>query len=214
MKKFEKLKKEILLKMDINFDVYNEWFVNRSNIEFPEEVKWLLALGKKFALPYEKNDFPLLKIIADVENYFCGIEDSNLQNDLRSELCSFLERTSKDSRLHNVDKFINKIYKEAKKFLAANKDIIVTQADKGGKTVIMNKSDYDTKLLEMITDRKVYRPLRKHITSSNQTTNNELVKLLLEKGFIDERAKRDLTTYNVLPPRIYGLLRFIMKVSL
>lgn len=205
MGKFDKLKKEMLTKMGIKLEVHNEWFVNLSDVEFPDEVKWLLALGKKFAITHNSNDFPLFKIIADVENYIGGIEDMNMQNDIRSEFCGFLGRSCRDFRMENGDKFINSIYMDAKKFLTTNKDIIVTQADKGGKTVVMIKSDYDTKLLDMITDRKVYRPLRKDITFSNQTTNNELAKLLFDKGLIDEQMKRHLTTYNALPPRIYGL---------
>ena len=53
---------------EYNF-IYNEdWFHNTTNIEFPEQSKWLLSLGAKFAIPINKNTNKL-KYINTREKY-------------------------------------------------------------------------------------------------------------------------------------------------
>lgn len=204
-RKIAKLKLDMFKEMGVSFNPDEDWFVNCSDKEFPDEVRWLLSLGKKFALPHNKKDFPLLKVIADVENCIGDINDAVIQTNIRSDICTFLRRVCNNFKDSKFGKFINRIYKDTKELLSNNKDIIVTQADKGGKTVVLKKQDYNTKLLELITDRNTYRTLRKDLTISNQSTNNELVKMLNERGYIDEKTKKSLTTYNALPPRLYGL---------
>lgn len=204
-KKIDQLKQDIFKKMNIDLRMENDWFVNLSETIIPEEVKWLLSLGKKFAIPHDSKDVPLFRIIADVENCITKVRDTGIQSNMRSDICTYLGRAYKNVRMGEFGKFIKGIYIDAKKFVSENRYLMVTQADKGGKTVIMKKKDYEDKLLELVTDRNNYRPLRKDITASNQVTNNELVKLLWDRGHIDEQTRRSLTIHNALPPKIYGL---------
>ena len=44
--KIEKIKQKKFESLKINYN--EDWFINKTNIEFPEECKWMLTLGEKF----------------------------------------------------------------------------------------------------------------------------------------------------------------------
>lgn len=56
---------------------------------------------------------------------------------------------------------------------------IVLKADKGNKTVIMEKSEYSSKMLALLNDNKTYKLVNRDPTTSIQTTNNELARTWL-----------------------------------
>ena len=58
------------------------------------------------------------------------------------------------------------MFKKTKKFVCKHHDI--TKADKGNETVIMNRSDYVSKVKEMLSDDKTYTLLKKDITRTYQ----------------------------------------------
>ncbi len=64
IKKFDKLHKTTFHNYNFHTTVNNNWLVNLTDIEIPNDVAWLLSLGAKFSLPIEQGNFPLLKIIA------------------------------------------------------------------------------------------------------------------------------------------------------
>ena len=47
---------------------------------------------------------------------------------------------------------------KALKDLACGKDVLILPADKGKATVVMNKDDYDAKMMTMLRDENTYRP--------------------------------------------------------
>ena len=57
---------------------------------------------------------------------------------------------------------------EALKQLKADKEITILKADKGNCTVLMNRSDHEKKLLEMLIDEKTYKCLNKDPTLALQ----------------------------------------------
>lgn len=174
--KLNGLKKVMFERLKVN--VNKKWFVNHTNVVFTEEMSWLLSLGKKFALPYRKNDFPLLNVIADGEYCIQLINNTEKQKVARGNFCSVLSEFYRNFRNKDTDKFILKLYDETIKFLAQHKDIIITQSDKGGVTVVMYKKDYIHKLQDLLQDRNTYRLLRKDTTQCNQTKNKSFVKHL------------------------------------
>lgn len=74
-------------------------------------------------------------------------------------------------------------------FLKANNQILVTKADKGNATVLLNRSDYTRKALN-----QVLPPL----TPSKGKLTGKL-------NQIEEKLKDELTSYNSVAPRFYGL---------
>ncbi|XP_055715097.1 uncharacterized protein LOC129809288, partial [Phlebotomus papatasi] len=82
---------------------------------------------------------------------------------------------------------------------------MIVPSDKGNKTVVMSKTDYKKKMIEIVSDENTYTLIRTDRTLSAETRNNELVKQLHDGGHIDSITKKVLTTHNSRTPRIYGL---------
>lgn len=59
--------------------------------------------------------------------------------------------------------------------LSIDKDIVVLQADKGRGSVVMNRSDYSTKMQAMLGDRDTYQPLTKDPTTSLENKMNRIL---------------------------------------
>ena len=90
-----------------------------------------------------------------------------------------------------MEKFILKVYQKTQKFLHTHKNkIIITKADKGSKTVIMYKEDYNNKINELLEDRNTYKKIRTDSTQKLQKINNEIVNDLFKSNHIDQWQKK------------------------
>lgn len=81
---------------------------------------------------------------------------------------------------------------------------MVIDADKGNKTVVMKRNEYDVKLQAMIDDDVTYLKLSNDPTANYQRKNNQFAKRLLDLKLIDRKTKMRLKTYTATAPRIYG----------
>ena len=96
--------------------------------------------------------------------------------------------------------------KETKLFLQNNSDIFITHADKGNVTVILNRSDYDKRMLQLVNDNSAYKkinynPLKLLKKGTRKLLENWRVKDFLEKNI----TKKNISLNNTNLPRIYGL---------
>lgn len=182
---------------------------NATNKQIPPETNILLSLGPKFALPYtEPRDIPYFHLIADLENILTRQEDRTVRERTRCQIINVMQNhINKRPAITNttaLDKFCSRSVLVTRRFTKTNPDIIITEADKGNRTVIMYKEDYNNKLLQLVTDTSVYRPVKNDPTSRIQTHNNDIAKRLFDLKLIDTRTKLQLTSYNAICPRIYG----------
>ncbi|XP_062717056.1 uncharacterized protein LOC134292178 [Aedes albopictus] len=91
-----------------------------------------------------------------------------------------------------------------KKYLREHPEICVLSADKGNRTVVMMREDYDQKMRTFVNDDTTYERVRSDPTTRYQNGNNSLVKRLKDLKLIDHRTAKELTTHNAICPRIYG----------
>lgn len=83
---------------------------------------------------------------------------------------------------------------------------MITKSDKGNVTVIMDKSDYEKKIMAMVSDPKVYKCLgEKDPTHSVSVKNNDLVNKIKTLDMIEDKLFEQLFDRNGVPPRLYGL---------
>ena len=93
--------------------------------------------------------------------------------------------------------------KLTKSFLKEHPEIVIARADKGNTTVAISKDMYVQKQLELLNDAEVYEEVNRIPISKLEDTNNEIVKLMFERGIIDAREKRNLTTYTATEASMY-----------
>lgn len=93
--------------------------------------------------------------------------------------------------------------------LTRNDSIYVLKADKGGKTVILRKTDYITEATRQLNDRSTYSELSKDqaeaIYDKLRQTKAEIVAVLLRNGNITKAESERLLQEQVRIPAIYFL---------
>ncbi|KAK5648492.1 hypothetical protein RI129_003384 [Pyrocoelia pectoralis] len=93
----------------------------------------------------------------------------------------------------------------AKNYLKTHKELIVCEADKTQKTVIMTMSDYTTKMHDLLNDNQTYSLIKKDPTTAIQNKCNNIVKHWLKNKNIDTPTYKQLINYTGTPSKIYGL---------
>ena len=84
---------------------------------------------------------------------------------------NFIQK-DKITHINKIDKTIEINLNKTKKIIKSNPDILITKADKGNVTVIMNKIDYLNKVESALTGRKYYSIIKK--SPLNKLQNNIL----------------------------------------
>lgn len=185
----------------------SNWFENKTNLNIPFECKWMLSLGRKFAIPVNRQNFSPLHVIADVEQCIQMIDDNvdNGKDIARTKLANQITTFKRKITNTPKEKFILRIYEKTKQFFRTNDDVIIIQADKGNKTVALYKDEYNRKMEQLLEDKNTYRTVRVDPTNKLQRENNNIINDLYKNEYIDMWQKRQLICSAATAPRIYGL---------
>ena len=93
--------------------------------------------------------------------------------------------------------------------LLSNKNIVIKPADKGGATVIQNRSDYITEGQRQLKDENFYRSIDEDLTGKHNRMIAEQLELMQIRGEITDKVKKSLlvdeppTPELYLPPKIH-----------
>lgn len=160
----------------------------------------MLALGSKFAVYQTKNEIPIGKIIADVEYILESIENKEHHNTIRGKTSNIIwnhyHRT--DHQINRKQLILHTAFLKTKLFYP---DIIITAADKGNVTIVMERTDYIELLTKHLKDEHKFRPLTQDPTNVLQTKNNDNIRDLFKNRMIDKKTKKRLLTFTAQPPR-------------
>ncbi|XP_075151062.1 uncharacterized protein LOC142233289 [Haematobia irritans] len=203
IKKLQVLKQQ--QNKQLNIKTNNDWFVNKTEKDIPREVQWILSLGPKHALPHTNTQFPLLQAIAEGEDCIQTIESRERQEMARTKLTTLIDDHLRKPKLSMRDRYTANTVVQTRKYLKDNDDILILTSDKGGKTVAMDKMEYNLKMKEIVHDMCTYKRLKVDPTSRLQTKNNKLVDKLFNLNIISMQEKNKLTSRTAIAPRIYGL---------
>ncbi|XP_067618087.1 uncharacterized protein [Eurosta solidaginis] len=205
------LNKKLLTAIKETFEKYNlkyneDWFTNKTKINIPTECRWLLSLGNKFALPISKKTFSPVQLIADIEQGIQTMPDDREKDIVRCKFATRVNNFKNKFRNSPKEKFILQIYEETKRFLKQHKDsIVIMNADKGSKTVMMYKSEYEDKMKDLLDDKLTYKTIRTDPTQFLLRKNNKIVNDLYKTQSINLKEKHYLSCPAATAPRIYGL---------
>ncbi|XP_055691261.1 uncharacterized protein LOC129794533 [Lutzomyia longipalpis] len=146
-------------------------------------------------------------MIADIEEVVDMVEEKERADELRARLVNVLQNGVKRPKNFSASERAFVAWeKETKDFLKENgKEITVVCADKGNKTVIMDRSAYEDKMKALVGDQDSYKLLNRDPTQKYQRMVNELVRDLYDKNVIDFEEKMRISISNAIPPRMYGL---------
>lgn len=200
-KKYEDLVKEKFQQLE-NM-VKSHWVENLSDTEIPDYVNCIIGLGHNFGLPYEFKRLPIIKTLSAVEN---ALYKNPMADEIRAKIVNITRNfTNNYKRSKNSDKFLLLMVNKTKKFIAQNEQIVIIKADKGNKTIIMNKSDYNRAMEKLLSDGNTYKKTKRNPTTRIEKKVNDMIKYWRLTNRINDEQEKYLQTHNSIAPAIYGL---------
>lgn len=208
--KFINLHNEAIKHSSINFENKSDWVVNLSNYEIPHYVNKAISLGPNFIFHESSFNKIAENIIIDTEHIINDtINDSECKNNIRNKINLLLTKQmykSKTTILSPADNASLNLLKLSKHFLNTLKnELVIVKSDKNGKSVIMDKTDYDNKMLLLLSDNNNYMAYKTDPTTRLTNKINSYIDNLYHFNQIDKNTKDKLIFNETSCPRIYGL---------
>ena len=178
------------------FGNVDKWLVNLSSVPVPGDVLGFLSLGPGFCLSINRDNVNVRKLLMEFEGIlsYCP-EDS--RDTLRARgtniVTNFLSGGNNDTWLNN---HLSSLFKKTKSFLRQNDNVLVTSADKGSVTVLLDRDTYVTKGLDMLNDDHTYQIITKDPVQILQRRTNKLLKDLNNEGHLPENLCQQLIVNN------------------
>jgi hypothetical protein len=186
--------------------IFNEsCFINLTEKEFPKNAKIILSFGPKFSVPNKKDDIPTMNLICDIEGAitsFCNEDDGN---EVRQNSLIHLHNHTARIKHNRTEKFILEAYDDTQKFLRKNPDIYILNSDKGGGTVAIMKSEYQSKMDDLLSDTSTYLEIDEDPTNSLKEQYRNMINNLFKSKKITFGMKVNLSNNSPVSPRIHGL---------
>ena len=153
--------------IDLSGEWLKKWVVNISKHKVAKDETAVLSKGLNFAVSPE--NIPTDEYIVATEQA-CKFLPDDESHQLRAKVAG-LHHSAKPPQSN-----LSKRERQALGNLAKNRDITILPADKGKATVIMDTAEYESKVKEMLGDRRIYEVLQSDPTPKYK--NNDLISKL------------------------------------
>lgn len=182
----------------------NKHITNLSSYTLNDNETQALCRGLKFCVP------SLIKqatVDAEFEQYFSQLTSTQAVEEHLPKLKAELVSTAKDfSKARKFNNTLNKEHFSALKALKSNNDIVICKPDKGNAVVVLNKTDYDNKMSDILSSDKFEIDefgidLTSKIEKQVLNSINELTKSKIISPSLGQSMKPKGTSI----PRMYGL---------
>ena len=110
---------------------------------------------------------------------------------------------SKQKNVKNPKFNLSNGQKEAMKYLAKRRDIIITTADKGGAVVIMNTENYIKEANRQLSDKNNYKTLLTDSTLQHNKMVNDTLERFKNENLLSKKTAEGLKIINAKTPKSY-----------
>ncbi|OXA46730.1 putative nicotine oxidoreductase [Folsomia candida] len=176
--------------------------VNLSSRILTKDEKDTLELGLNFAIPFQRHQQLIIEAGINIEICLQDFEiNDNAKNQIRSGVARILNKEKNKPDPNKIK------YADLTKKLSSLKhdpSIIIVPADKGNATVIMDKDDYNSKVIELLSD-PTYQVLNYDPTHRLEQKIKTLCKNLQKLKHISENEYKSIAPSNTKCPNFYGL---------
>ena len=183
----------------------DKFIFNFSSHQLSKLEKECLSFGLKFCVPPKVNH---IKLKAEFESFVDQLKALTPTSDsafaqFKANLVNLNEWILSSKNQQHI---FTKEHKNALNDLLKNDDIIISKPDKGSGVVILNKSDYITKVSSILSDTTKFSKDNGQIeTYKLEVKINKILKKLLDNGHISNKVFEDIKTSDSSIPRLYGL---------
>ena len=200
-KKFERLleakkKQETSAKEAHSEDQRDRWVINLSHTELSTHQKNVLAKGLNFAIT--PNHLPKEDFVVTVEKA-CRSMEEEVAEGFRNEVLGTLRSAKCPQSNLTVQE------QQAVSDLKSNPMVMVLPADKGRATVVLDKAEYEEKVLHMLSDEKTYQKLKKDPTTSYKGKLVSILSRLKDEGKLSDDLYIQLYPTSEKIPQLYCL---------
>jgi hypothetical protein len=194
VRKFLQLKQRKKEKHNLQEHGFEDCVINLSSSFLSNEEVGLLSKGFKF-VPSQKK--------LPVEEFITGVEDvaRRLNEEKADELRFEMKKILKDS--YPPRQNLSREEKKAITSLKA-KNVVITQADKGNSTVVLDKQEYEEKLVR-VTETETFMKLKKDPTEAEARKVTKLLTECEKRGEISREERLRLTVKAPRCPVLFGL---------
>ncbi|UYV61824.1 hypothetical protein LAZ67_1006729 [Cordylochernes scorpioides] len=145
---------------------------------------------------FQKIDIP--KTLAAIENSIKQLPDNNKAK-IRTEVTSIIENLERQNKTN-----LNQGERQAIRSLKQNKDIVIKPSNKERNKVIMNTTDYNTKVEEVLQDKEIYEPSTKSPLPNFTKEFNKKLNKIIRSHKLDKKTFENLKAEdkNLWPSKI------------
>ena len=173
----------------------SRWVINKSDRQLSQHEKSVLEKGLNFAVT--TRSLPVQDVVTNTEIACRALPPSKAQS-LRGEVVKCLKK-AKAPRSN-----ISKEERIALQELKRDRNIITLPADKGRAIVLLNREEYDKKMLELLKDTKTYSKLDKDPTNEYKNQLISILRRWQKEQPIPKDLKDKIYPTSQEVPKIYG----------
>lgn len=174
----------------------SKFVVNLSQKPLLPEEESVLRKGMNFSIV--PRHIPHAKILSSVESGIYHLPMSK-KMEIRAQVSSVLRSSKLPPPNLSSAEF------SALSNLKKDPSRVVLRADKGNCTIVMDRSDYDSKINNLLNDPTTYIKLKKDPTKSTERKLNALLLKLKRENKLDDSLYYRLRSTDALCPKLYGL---------
>ena len=150
------------------------------------KAKIVLQLGQHFNLSNNlTNKERITREFIKYVEYNLFKADEEICKSVRNETSHILKSINNCDTESAENKIVKEGVREVKRFISENPEILITKANKGNTTVIMNRENYRKKMYEILNDQTTYKVIDKDPTNKINLEIRNLLKNWKNKGYID-----------------------------
>ena len=135
--------------------------------------------------------------MANIEKGIKNLPD-NTTSIIRSKVVDILNKKHKSIPNLSIKE------KKALKNLRDDTNIVITKADKGNCTVIIDKDKYEEKIFKLLNDKDTYVLIKNDLTKNIERKLNKFIFDLYKIDRLSQKKNFYLLSTNAIAPRIYG----------
>lgn len=148
------------------------------DLDIPDYLKEMAGLGSKFQFPGEEKDKKDLVELTATIMYLVDKVDSKTRNRVLEDYNKALEKFTSDGHCGNqtemspIRKLLSEGLEKSMEFMKQNPEIIITESDKGGRTVICKKETIMKKMQDFI-EKQIQEGIYARIGKINDSTEQQ-----------------------------------------
>ncbi|XP_013380543.1 uncharacterized protein LOC106151709 [Lingula anatina] len=182
--------------VDLSGSQLKKWVINRSDRMLTDTETRLLAKGLNFAVA--PKILPVEDIIVQTE-LACRNLDNTEAADMRAEIVGAIKSSKPPT--DNISREERRALLDLKK----DKSIMILAADKGRATVVLNRTDYEHKIQQLLNDDNTYEKLKRDPTAAYKRKLTKCLLRLQKEGKLSRSQYAQLYPTAETPPKLYGL---------